>query len=387
MRDLSAFAALPRESELRETIPRRERFRPEPRIMRRSIIGARDDGYFDLTLPGHAPRRVHALVAEAHRAMNEGAPIEEVIARAAPHYHEGKRRTVVGTLLRNYYMDLARDGFVEIPFEEPPARFADRYERVKLLGRGGMGIAHLCRDTARDGRLVVVKHAWGWSAKIERAERTSRREALALSFLDHPLIPGLVETFERDGLLHLVRDFAPGRPLGSARDGTKSLPSGARLAIFRDMCDTIAHVHAQGLLYLDVKPDNFVLGDDGRARLIDFGICRPAVDTVEPIRSPIGSRGYVSPEMRTQRVATARSDGYALGRVLFHLATGQRPRMKHDGGTLRALMIERGIARAEADLVADLAHDDPERRAELPTILARLDALLQEGARPDAVAV
>lgn len=386
MRDLSAFDELPSEAQLRARIPRPERFRPEPRVLARATLQPRADGFFDLTLAGRPPRRVHALVAEAHRAMDEGASVEEVIARASPLWHDGRRKSVVGTLLRSYYMSLAREGLAEIPFEEPPALFGGRFARLKTLGRGGMGIAHLCADREQGDRLVVVKHAWGWSTPIERAERTSRREALALGLLDHPLVPGLVATFEEEGLLHMARLYAPGRPLGGSRDGTAGLPSARRLAIFRDMCEAIAHVHERGLLYLDVKPDNFVLGEDGRARLIDLGLCRPAREGGLPLRSPIGSRGYVAPEVTKRRVALPASDVYGLGRVLFQLASGARPRTKHDGAMLRDMLVARGAPHAEAQLVAWLADEAPERRPALDEVLARLDAI-QEATRVDAVAV
>lgn len=386
MRGLSAFDEIPTHAQLRERIPDQDRFRPPLRVLQRARLAARDDGYIDIILPGAAPRRVHPMVAEAHRAMEEGLSFDEVVARASPLWRDGNRTKLVSSLLRSYTMRLADHGYLTIPFEEPPTSFLDRFDRVKILGRGGMGIVHLCNDRIAGG-LVAVKHAWGWTRAIERTERVNRVEAVALGLLDHPLVPGLVTTFEERGLLHLVRRFAPGLPLGRKR--AAQLTPEARLRVARDMCAAIAHIHERGMLYLDVKPDNFIVGDDGRARLIDLGLARPGGAEGIALRGAIGTRGYVAPEIVRTKRASERSDVFSIGRTLYFLAMQERPRAKHTATNLRAAMLERGIGHAEAELIAWMGADDPAARA--PTVadaMDRIDEILaQTEPRTDVVPV
>lgn len=385
MRDLSVFERVPSSATLLKGIRDPARFRPEPRLVRKVEVRELPDGYGELVLdPAKPPTRLHPLTLEVHRALEDGEPFARMVQRAAPKW-PGRSEKLVDRVLRSYMVELAEHGIVEIPFETPPAVFHGRYERVKDLGRGGMGIVHLCKDLQADGETVVVKHAWGWTNHVEKAERVNRIEAAALSLTDHPLVPRLRETFEVDGILHIVRDFAEGRPLTKGLRALAAGPAARRLAIARDVLDTLHHVHERGMLYMDVKPENFVLGKDGRARLVDLGLCRAFTGEPVKLRVPIGSRGYVAPEVVQDRVADVRSDVYSIGRALFTLATGEKPRQKWTADELAAQMRARGADEREVSLVTWLAAEDAAKRpATLAEPLARLDALLREEGTPAA---
>lgn len=378
MRDLKVFDELPTRSEIRARIPPGRTFRPEPRVVKPIGLRARDDGYTDVLIEGRPPRRVHPMVAEAHRLLEQRVPFEEIVLRVYPMWEHGRPK-LVSRLLRSYFLDLYEIGALDIPFDEPPAVFGGRFERVELLGRGGMGLVYLCRDLDRGGAPVVLKHSWGWSSNIESADLMNRREAAALSVLDHPLIPRLVHVFEVDGILHLAREYAEGKPLLSFAAKTKTMPTRERLAIARDACAAIHHIHERGLLYLDVKPENYLYSPaDGRARLIDLGLCRPAGESGQAkMSSPAGSRGYAAPEAVFQLVASRKADIYGLGRLLFFLASGARPRTKWTGEELEKRLLDLACDPREAALVARMAAEDPARRPEsLAEVLAEMDDII-----------
>lgn len=388
MRELSALDAHEDRAAVRARIEAVERFRPEPRLVRKVGLTMLPDGFaeMDVKISG-APRRVHPMLVEMYRGLEEGAPLDDIVARATPLCPKPNPR-LVEKLLRNYLLRLNAAGVVAIDFEEPPAIFHERYERVRELGRGGMGVVHLCADRADGGRLVVLKHAWGWATAIEKAEMTNRREAAALARLDHPLVPKLLDTFEDRGILHMVRAYADGEPLSRALGRLANGPAAHRLRIAADIADAIGHVHARGMLYLDAKPDNFILdAQSGRPVLLDMGLCRLTVDGVVRTRTPIGSRGYAAPEMLREREATARSDVYGLGRTLAAMAMGKKARQKHDAAALAPLLLAQGVGQGEVDLIVKLsATDAAERPADMREARIAIEAAARAASDGDGVA-
>lgn len=364
MRHLSLIETIPTREELRARIPHRERYQPEPRLLLSPELRALDDGYAEMrrVRKKDSWRKIHPMHVETIRALEDGSPmaaiIERSLRRCPPKYLKFHERFV-----RKFVWELAREGYVEVPLETPPAVFADRYERVKELGRGGMGVVHLCRDQELGGHLVVVKHAWGFVKAIEKAEQNVRAEAHALAQLDHPRIPGLIDAFERDGLLHLVRAYAPGEPLLALEPRPWDAPSADRMMLLRGCADALAHIHERGMLYLDVKPDNFLAESlqDGPL-LLDVGLCRPHVDGELKLRGAVGSPGYAAPEIVGDLRASVRSDVYSLGRMFACLATGRRFKFKHNEADVDAALREAGVPAPEHALVLKMCAKDPARR-------------------------
>lgn len=366
--------AIPKLAQIRAGIRNPDAFRPPPRYLGGARLDILPDGYANLTLPGHAPRRIHPMVVEAHRALEAGDPIERIVERAQPLW-DNRGDLLVERVVRTYIHELWEAGVVEIPFDEPPAVFAGRYERVGLIGRGGHGLIHLCRDLERGGAPVAVKHAVGWLTRIEKCDRMTRVEAAALAMCDHPLLPKLHDAFEIDGVFHLVREVVDGKPLTKLPPG---LDDATRLAIARDVCGSVGHLHERGLLFLGVKLENFIYSaQDGRTRLLDLAYCRRSNgDAPVTLRKALGTRAYVAPEVLAKLEASPRSDIYGVGRALFMLATGETPRQKWGAEDLAARMRAAGRSEREAALVAWCTAEDPARRpASLQQVVAELDAL------------
>lgn len=328
--------------------PRDPRHRPDPRVIRLPAWREGPEGKPQLFVEKKNEwRTVHPIFIASLEALRDGGGFEEAVARCVPVGGELNEKHI-RIYLRRHFWSLRNDGHLEIPLPPPPDVFHDRYARMKELGRGGIGIAHLCRDE-RTGGNVVVKHAWGWLSPIDKADRTMREENEALKAFDHPGIPRHIEDFEREELLHIVRDFVDGEPvaLSVARQGVPAREERRRLA--RAAADIVLHMHERGYLFLDPTPQNFVVRPDGAVVVIDVGICRRHEGGRAVSQRQAGSRGYAAYEVMARDDIGVWSDVYGLGSLLYFLAAGRPP-----GHTW--------TAEERADAVAKLDVPEDERR-------------------------
>jgi serine/threonine protein kinase len=304
-----------------------------------------------------AQRAWSGIVLEA---LDAGGEEYDVLVRRVlerhPEYKESQARLAV----RRYLYGLWVEGNVSLEFPPPPKTFADRYQVVRELGRGGVGVAWLCKD-AQTGDDVVVKHAWNYFHPTSVTDEFMRKEADVMRRLDHPGIVRLAETFEEGGLLHLVREFADGAPIRSlARDGVPGVAM--RIAAI------LEHLHARGYLILDLRPANFLRGPDGRVMLIDVGLCRALDDGEVRLPGAMGTPGFISPEVVDTRTATVRTDVFGFGRLLFTLLAGTLPRGGWGPDELAARLGEDPYR----DLVLRLCASDPAMRPGDMTEVRRL---------------
>jgi serine/threonine-protein kinase len=241
------------------------------------------------------------------------------------------------------------------------------------LGHGGMGRVYRARDE-RLGRAVAVKVLRPESAGNPDFRARFAREARTLARLEHP---GIVAVHDfgttPDGDGYLVMQLVSG---GSIADRLP-LPLADALAIAVDLCGALAFAHGRGIIHRDIKPENVLMGDDGRARLSDFGIARLVDPTPEegPLTRPslvLGTPGYMAPEARAGARPDPRMDVYALGALLRHMLTGNHPDF---AGGADAAPSPR-IPSAVAAVIARATAVDPARRtADAATLGAELAAL------------
>lgn len=197
---------------------------------------------------------------------------------------------------------------------------AGRYRLLEPLGRGALSSVWLADDEEL-GRRVAVK-TLAPAADPARFER----EARAIAMLSHPNICALHD-FGKDGprsfmvLEHLSggsleETLAPGRPLddGEAQRIGTGIASG------------LAHAHERGLVHRDLKPANVLFGDDGRAKIADFGIARMVGSrALTEVGTVLGTPSYISPEQAAGTPAGPASDVYSFGVILFRMLTGRLP--------------------------------------------------------------
>src|SRR4051794_16577297 len=207
-----------------------------------------------------------------------------------------------------------------------PALLLDRYRLVRRLGTGGFGTVWLAHDERLDRPVAVKRVPTGDAASAERA----RREALAAARLSHPGIVALYETDADEEACYLVSELVRGETLGALEE-QGALSDRDVVEIGAALCEALAHAHARGVVHRDVKPGNVLVpeaADDGgsAAKLTDFGIARVVGDdALTRTGDVLGTLAYMAPEQAEGRGATAASDLYALGLVLFEALSGANP--------------------------------------------------------------
>jgi len=227
-----------------------------------------------------------------------------------------------------------------------------QFEVLSLLGTGGMGEVYRARDERlrRDVALKVLPAAIAQDAdRLRRFES----EARAASALNHPNIVTVHEIGKSDGTTYMAMELVDGASLRQMLAGG---PLGEKkmLEVAVQIADGLAKAHAAGIVHRDMKPENVMVSKDGFVKLLDFGLAKPftapgASDgsgslTMAGETQPgtvLGTVGYMSPEQASGRPVDYRSDQFALGSILYEMATGQRAFQKPTGAeTLSAIIRE-----------------------------------------------
>ena len=198
----------------------------------------------------------------------------------------------------------------------------------RLLATGGMGEVYLARDEERGVDVAVKLLPPPITENVEVLRERFAREARLQSSVDHP---GVVPVLECDVLgdrPYLVLEYVRGRSLRE-RLADGPLPIGEAVRIAADVADVIAAAHVQGVLHRDIKPENVLIGDDGRVRVLDFGIAR-ASDGEAPLTRTgeiVGTPQYMAPEqlLDAGEEVDERCDVHALGVLTYELLTGKAP--------------------------------------------------------------
>ena len=206
--------------------------------------------------------------------------------------------------------------------QSPTSFSLGRYVVRERLGQGGNGIVYRAEDPklGRDVALKVVV-----ATTPERTEAVLA-EAHALAKLNHPNVVAVFDAGQCEGAVYIAMELVEGVTLAEwFAGGRRSGPETIRVLL--DAGRGLAAAHAAGLVHRDFKPSNVMVGDDGRVRVLDFGLARsvlPQLLTVEGT-TPAGTPGYMAPEQRQGQPPTAASDQYAFC-VTFHEAlTLRRP--------------------------------------------------------------
>jgi len=219
-------------------------------------------------------------------------------------------------------------------------RLAGSYRLDRLLGQGGFSWVFAGHHDT-DGTPVALKVLKPRYAADPQFQRRFRNETEVASRLTHPNIVRIHEVGASGDLVYFVMDLHPDS-LGSrlAREGP--LPEARLLAIAGDMAGALSYAHAQEVVHRDIKVDNILLAEDGRAILTDFGIARVATATATGTgpNMTIGTPHYISPEQAQGRPVDGRADLYALGVTLYKAATGELPFRSSDWFELARMHVE-----------------------------------------------
>lgn len=206
--------------------------------------------------------------------------------------------------------------------EAPELKPGDRLGAWTLsaeLGHGGMGRVYLAeRSDGHYRQRAAIKLLLGWSTPDALAQLARERQILAS--LNHPHIARLMDggTTPR-GRPYLVMEYIDGQRIDRYCDEQR-LGLEARLALFEQVCTAVAHAHRQLIVHCDIKPGNVLVGADGRAMLLDFGIAHLDGQDGDDSSASAGlTPRYASPEQQAGEAATPASDIFSLGRMLEEL--------------------------------------------------------------------
>jgi serine/threonine protein kinase len=271
--------------------------------------------------------------------------------------------------------------FLQAPALPPPPGLAGQavgaYTLDRELGRGGMGTVWLAHRT--DGRYegqVAIKFL---QTGLHGAAAGARfaREGSILARLAHPHIARLLDAGQLapagpgPAQPYLVLEYVAGEPID--QHGQR-LPLAARLRLFLDVLDAVAHAHNRLILHRDLKPSNILVTAAGEVKLLDFGIAKlldeVADDSVTQQGGAAFTPQYAAPEQVQGGDVTTATDVYALGVLLFQLLGGQHPTAQVEGNTLARL---RAVVEDQAPLLSSVAPaaDRAALRGDLDTIVAK----------------
>jgi tetratricopeptide (TPR) repeat protein len=261
-----------------------------------------------------------------------------------------------------------------------PGEVVGRFEILQEIGRGGFGAVYSALDVEL-GRTVAFKTLRPGRSHHDVSADWIGKEAEAVARLDHPSIVTLFEVGSWQGGPYLVEELLRGETLDE-RLARGPLPLDQALEVAVQIARALSHAHSRGVLHRDLKPANVFLTEDGRVKLLDFGLAHLLGTRGAPSG---GTPAYMAPEQARGEAVDERADVFASGAVLFEALAGRRPFEVEDGWTtaLRrgpAPRLPAGVPRAVARAVARSLSPDPAGRprngqAWLGTLLTARQAL------------
>ena len=269
-----------------------------------------------------------------------------------------------------------------------------KYQILCRLGGGGMSQVYLARHRFHGGLVAIKVLAEHLAEDPSIVSRFQREARLTASLGNHPNIVPIFDIGEGNGLYFLVMQFIPGEDLAHylKREGRLTLPQAAN--VIAQVAEALSCAEAKRIVHRDLKPANMLLDENGRIKLLDFGISRIA-DLSDGLTRPGESMGtpyYMSPEQIRGDTCDIRSDLYSLGVVFFELLTAKKPfdlestvgiQMAHLSTVPPSLLTYDPELPIECDIIvqkllAKLPEDRYQNTAEL------LSVLIARGASPNA---
>lgn len=268
-----------------------------------------------------------------------------------------------------------------------------RYRLEAKLGSGGMSTVYLAKDETLDRPVAVKLMHREISEQPDQLERF-RQEAKSVAKLTHPNVVAVIDAGEDHGHPYIVFEYVRGETLKQriAREG--ALPVQEALAYAIEVGRGLAVAHSRQMVHRDIKPQNVLIDEQGRAKLTDFGISRQLeADGMTATGKVLGTTDYVSPEQAMGRDVDQRSDIYSLGVVLYEMLVGRVPfhadsqvgvAMKHVNEELPDVQRRRPEVSAAVALVVEraTAKSPAERYLQVDEMIADLETALEvEAAR------
>jgi len=211
-----------------------------------------------------------------------------------------------------------------------------KYRIIDLVGEGAMGVVYKAEDLVL-GRTVAIKVMNDSIARQEDLRKRFLHEAQAAASLQHPNVVCIYDLGEQDGHLFIAMEFVDGVDLERLIELGEPMSLQARLDIIIDVLTGLAFAHKRGIVHRDIKPANIRIGEDGRAKIMDFGVAHLASSSMTRTGSFLGTPSYMAPEQITEGKTTPATDIFAVGGVLYQLLAQMKP---FDAPTLQNLFFK-----------------------------------------------
>ncbi len=210
---------------------------------------------------------------------------------------------------------------------QPGTVIAGRYEVVKSLGAGSMGVVYACRHRDLAGHLVSVKVLFPEVAQDKVASARFRNEICASYGVSHPNVVRAYEYLTDGDLVAYTMEYVAGGDLADRLDKSEDLIEIPDIVtILSQMCAGVQAIHDAGIVHRDLKPENILISKDGKVKITDFGIARtdhgPKLTEHGGV---VGTIDYVSPEYMLHSQVDWRSDIYAIGILAYEMIVGEAP--------------------------------------------------------------
>ncbi|NEA18608.1 Stk1 family PASTA domain-containing Ser/Thr kinase [Streptomyces halstedii] len=242
-----------------------------------------------------------------------------------------------------------------------------RYRIDARIAVGGMATVYRAMDTRLDRVLALKVMHPTLATDVAFVERFIR-EAKSVARLAHPNVVGVFDQGAQGAYVYLAMEYVAGCTLRDVLRERGALQPRAALDILEPVLAALGAAHRAGFVHRDMKPENVLIGDDGRVKVADFGLVRAVGTVTDTTGSLLGTVSYLAPEQIEHGSADTRSDVYACGVVLYEMLTGSKP---HAGDTAAQVIYQH------------LNEDVPAPSGAVPGLAAGLDALVAEATARD----
>ena len=202
-----------------------------------------------------------------------------------------------------------------------------RYQIVKQLGKGSMGVVYLGKDPYIERRVAIKVYRLPNDTSPEKIEAYKKRffvEAQSAGRLMHPNIVTIYDADLQQEFYYITMEYIDGSTLEKYCKPDNLLPTERVLKIIFNVCKGLEYAHQNGVIHRDIKPSNIILSQSGQVKITDFSIAYVKRGQSTLVKGLFGSPSYMSPEQVKEELITERNDIFSLGSVLYELLTGKK---------------------------------------------------------------
>jgi serine/threonine protein kinase len=272
----------------------------------------------DCAGPGQVLGEMALLTSEPRTASAVALEPVRAVVLSAQTYHELARRyPQLGVVLS----ELVARRLGHRTWDALTDKHLNHYRIRRRLGRGGMGVVYDAEDTTT-GKRVALKMMSHRLVYCDLALQRFQREADLIESFDHPNIVRMFGRFSAFHTFFIVMEFCTGQTIHNRLANAGPFAERPFRSILGQLARALLYAHASGVVHLDVKPANIMLGDDGTVKLMDFGLAEPVNESKDLGGPIVGTPQYMAPEQRAGGPSGTEADYFALGCVAYEMMSG-----------------------------------------------------------------